>query len=110
MSKVEISVPDTLFYQLQSMAMKEGVSLEQYIVFALTRQTMLTPAIHKVPKKDVERQCKDFTERMKRLGKSSPEELEKTLRERERVEPEPDLNPEIVARLEQRIAEAKNGP
>lgn len=108
MSQIEINVPDTLLYQLKTTARKEGVSLEQYILFALTRQTILTPVIRKVSEKDAESQHKDFTERIKRLGNASAEELERVLRERKSVEPEPDLKPETVLRLKNRIAEAKN--
>ena len=108
MSQIEISVPDTLLHQLKKTAKKEGVSLEQYILFALTRQTMLTPAICKVSEKDALSQHEDFTERIKRLGNASSEELEKILREREPMEPEPGLKQETVLRLKNRIAEAKN--
>lgn len=108
MSQIEINVPDTLLGQLKATARKEGVSLEQYILFALTRQTMLAPAICKISENESEFQQKDFAERMNRLGKASAEELENVLQERESVEPETDLKPETVLRLKNRIAEAKN--
>lgn len=108
MSQIEISLPDTLLYQLKTTARKEGVSLEQYILFALTRQTMLTSVICMVPEKDTELQHKDFAERIKRLGNASSEDLEKVLLERESVEPEHGLKQETVLRFKNRIAEAKN--
>ncbi len=108
MSQIEINLPETLRYQLEITARKEGVPLDQYIVFALTRQAMLTSVIHNVPEGDTEHQHEDFTERVKRLGKASSEELDEILQEREHVEPEPGLKPEIVSRLKNRIAEAKN--
>lgn len=108
MSQIEISVPDTLMYQLKTTAREEGVSLEQYILYALTRQAILTPAIRKVTKKDAEFQRKDFNERIKRLGKASSEELEQVLQEREFVEPKSGLKQETVLRLKNRISEAKN--
>jgi hypothetical protein len=89
MARVEINIPDTLLVQLKTNARKEGVSLEQYILFALTRHTMLTPAIRRLSDKDSELQHKDFTERIKRLGNASTEELAKILRERETVEEAP---------------------
>lgn len=107
MSQIEISVPETLLYQLETVARSEGVPLEQYILSALTRHTMLTPFIRNVSEEDAEYQHKNFTERIKRFGKASSEELEKILRERESVMPEPDLKPETVLRLKNRIAEAK---
>ncbi len=108
MSQIEISVPDTLLYQLKTTARKEGVPLEHYILFALTRQISLTPAIRKVAEKDAECQHKDFTERINRLGNASPEELEKVLSDREPVEPEPELEQQTVLRLKNRITRAKN--
>ena len=69
---------------------------------------MLTPAIRKLSENDSELQHKDFTERIKRLGKASSEDLEKILQEREAVEPEPGLEQETVLRFKNRIAEAKN--
>ncbi|MCP4351690.1 MAG: toxin-antitoxin system HicB family antitoxin [Desulfobacterales bacterium] len=107
MSQIEISLPETLLYQLETEAGREGISLEQYILFALTRQTMLTPVIRNVSEKDAEHQHKDYAERIKRLGKASSEELDEILRERETVVPGPDLKPETVPRLKNRIAEAK---
>jgi DNA-directed RNA polymerase specialized sigma54-like protein len=108
MSQIEISIPDTLLVQLKTTARKEGVSLEQYILFALTRQTMLSPAIRKLSDKDSELQHKDFTERINRMGKASSEELEEILQKRKSVETEPGLEQETVSRFKNRIAEAKN--
>ena len=108
MSQIEIGIPDTLLVQLKTTARKEGVSLEQYILFALTRQTMLSPAICKSSEKDLELQHKDFTERINRLGKASSEELEEILHERESVEPDLGLEQETVLRFKNRIAETKN--
>jgi hypothetical protein len=50
---------------------------------------MLTPAIRRLSDKYSELQHKDFTERIKRLGNASTEELAKILRERETVEEAP---------------------
>ena len=67
---------------------------------------MLTPMIYKVPEEDIQYQLKDFSERMEKLGKPSHEDLEKVLQEREYVEPESDLSPDIISKLKRRIAEA----
>lgn len=108
MSQIKISVPDTLLYQMKKSARREGVSLEQYIVFALTRQTMLIPVIRKVSEGDAEFQQNDFIERIKRLGKASSEELEKILQEREIAEPESGLDPQTVLQLKNRLSKAKD--
>ena len=108
MSQIEISIPDTLLVQLKATARKEGVSLEQYVLFVLTRQVMLTPAIRKLSEKNAELQHKGFIERINRLGKATSAELEEVLQERESVEPDPGLEQETVSRFKNQIAEAKN--
>jgi len=107
MANIQVNIPDTLRYQLEYISQNEGISVEQYIVYALTRQIMLTPLIHKVPEQDVAYQHHDFTERIRRLGKVSYDELEKILEERESAIPEPVLKPEVISRLKQRISNAK---
>ncbi len=107
MANIQINIPDTLRYQLEYISQNEGISVEKYIVYALTRQIMLTPLIHKVPEKDVAYQHHDFTERIRRFGKVSYDELENILEERETAIPEPALKPEVISRLKQRITDAK---
>jgi hypothetical protein len=41
MSRLTLRLPETLHQQLANLAEGEGVSLNQYIVYALTRQTTL---------------------------------------------------------------------
>jgi len=54
MSQIEISLPETLLCQMEITARKEGISLDQYILFALTRQMMLTPIIRNVSDEDAD--------------------------------------------------------
>lgn len=107
MSQVKLSIPQTLLYQLQSTAKQEGVSLEEYILFILSRQTILSSIAYKVSEEDAEYQYQNFNERISQFGKISTEEFEKVLLEREPVDPEPDLQPETVSRLKNRIDEAR---
>ncbi len=106
MSQIAITVPETLRHQLETMSRKEGVSLEQYVVFALTRHATLASLIRNAREEDPESQLKEFKARRERLGKTSREELAEILGERELVEPESDLNPEIVSQLKKRIADS----
>ncbi|MFZ1755642.1 MAG: hypothetical protein WBO46_05580 [Caldilineaceae bacterium] len=48
-----------------------------------------------------------YTVRLRSLGTATFGEIEATLAEREEVEPEPGLTPDVVARLRQRIAAKK---
>jgi hypothetical protein len=40
---------------------------------------------------------------LQKLGKASPTEIEKALLERENVQPEEELTPEIIAQFQQRL-------
>ncbi len=110
MGQVEISLPETLRYHLEIIAKKEKMPLNQYIVYALTRQAMLASMFHTLSKEERVRQHEDFEERLQRLGEASFEDLERILQEREPVEPDPDLAPEVISRLQNRIAEARFTP
>ena len=56
MSRLTLRLPETLHKQLTRLADGEGVSLNQYIVYALTRQTTLAYTVLTVPDAEVKLQ------------------------------------------------------
>jgi len=104
MSKLLLKLPDTLYYQLESLARNEGVSVSQYIIFALTRQTTLMYAVQSVTANEAIQQRTDFSLLLQKLGKASFNEIDKIMEEREMITPEEGLTKEIVERLQRRIA------
>lgn len=60
MSRLTLRLPETLHQQLAHLAESEGVSLNQYIVYALTRQAALAYTIQVVPEAEVEQQQQGF--------------------------------------------------
>ena len=50
MSRLTLRLPDTLHQQLIHLAESEGVSLNQYIVYALTRQSSTNYIVQPIPK------------------------------------------------------------
>ena len=50
MSRLTLRLPETLHQQLSEQANREGISLNQYIVYALTRQAAYT--VHPVSDTD----------------------------------------------------------
>jgi len=63
--------------------------------------------IHRpVPEEAVQQQREAFAALLENLGQASSAEIKRVLDEREEVVPEPGLDPEVVARLRQRIADA----
>ncbi len=103
MSRLTLRLPETLHQQLSEQANREGISLNQYIVYALTRQTTLAYTVHQVS--DTDRQQASFAALLERLGSASFDQIRTTLDDREAVFPESDLNPEVVARLQKKLTE-----
>ena len=54
-------------------------------------------------KQETNQQQSDFTNLLQKLEKASPTEIEIALSERETVEPEEELTPEIIAKFQQRL-------
>jgi len=102
--RLTVHLPETLHRQLDTQAQHEGVSLNQYIVYLLTRQATLAYTVHALPEEDVAQQHTQFTALLESLGQASYAEIERVLAERETVEPEAGLSPEVVAHLQQRLA------
>lgn len=106
MSRLTLRLPETLHQQLASLAEREGVSLNQYIVYALTRQTASAYTVKMVPEAEVKRE-QAFQSLINRLAPASPAEIESILAAREPAEPEPELSADLIARIQERIREAK---
>jgi predicted HicB family RNase H-like nuclease len=106
MSRLTLRLPETLHQKLSRLADAEGVSLNQYIVYALTHQAALAQAIRVVPESEVEQQQQAFQLLIEQLGQASSSEVESVLAAREQVEPEAELSPEIIDRLQEKIRTA----
>jgi len=106
MGRLTLRLPESLHKQLESQARQEKVSLNQYLVYALTRHVAMTYMVTPIPKEAVQQQRKAFAALLENLGQASSAEIRQALAEREKVAPEPGLDPEVVARLSQRIADA----
>ena len=107
MGRLTVRLPDTLHHQLTNLADKEGVSLNQYIVYALTRQSSLAYVVESVPAEEVEKQRTLYEEFITSLGKATPEEIEQVLSQRESVKPESELEALTIERLQEKIASRK---
>jgi HicB family len=110
MSRLTLRLPETLHQQLAQVADREGVSLNQYIVYALTRQTANSPVrgltIDAIPAHldpEIERQRSLFEALKDGLGESSPADISTILAEREVVNCEPELTTETIERLRSKL-------
>lgn len=108
MSRLTLRLPETLHQQLTHLAEGEGVSLNQYIVYALTRQVTMAYRVQAIPIEEVNQQQQDFQALLKNLGQASSTEVKSILDRREAIEPEEELSPDIIARFQQRIRDASN--
>jgi len=53
MSRLTLRLPETLHQQLIHLAEGEGISLNQYLVYALTRQVTQIYSVQQVPKQEL---------------------------------------------------------
>lgn len=102
MSRLTLRLPDSLHRQLEELASNEAVSLNQYIVYALTRQITMAYTVQSIPEKAVADQRAAYTALLQSLGDTSFEQIQETLDERESVSPEDGLSPEVLERIKQR--------
>lgn len=110
MSRLTLRLPETLHQQLANLAEGEGVSLNQYIVYALTRQITLAYSISEIPKEEVQQQKTSFQSLVHDLGKASSSEIAAALIEREMVPPEKELDSDTIVLLQQRIQDTAKAP
>jgi hypothetical protein len=109
MTNLNLNLPTTLYEQLREEAAYEGMPLDQYVIYALARQSSI-PYLYKIPARDVAKQREEFEAFRARLPKASPEEVERLLAERDVVPPEEQLPEEILQRFETMLAEIRENP
>jgi hypothetical protein len=107
MSQLHLTLPDTLQQELAVLAQGEGMPLQQYILYALTRQVSLAYRAWKLPESATQSQQRDFSELLAALGEASPDTLQSVLQAREKVVPEAELADNTVQCLQQRIQRYK---
>lgn len=83
MSRLTLRLPETLHRQLQELAEQEAVSLNQYIVFALTRQATLAYTVMEVPAAAVREQRAAYNALLQSLGPATAEQIATALAARE---------------------------
>ena len=102
MSRLTLRLPDSLHRQLKAAARKENVSLNQFIVYALTRQ-MSSYEIEETPAEEVRRQEENFFWLLEQLREGTPEEIRRALDAREPAEPAEVMAWPQVQQLRQRV-------
>jgi hypothetical protein len=103
-SRVMLQLPETLHRHLASQAQREGISLQQYILYALTRQLAHSYTVHVVSEEAVAQQQEQLSALLAELGQATPALLTAAFAARDRSVPEPDLTPDVRTRLRARLA------
>lgn len=104
MGRLTLRLPETLHRQLETLAKREQTSLNQYIVYALTRQAAEAYTVHEFPEGAIAQQRVRFTALLQNLGRASSDEIEKVMAQREKTAPERGLGSKIIRRLRRRLA------
>lgn len=105
MSEYTLQLPDTLFQQLEQLAVREGVPLNQYLIYALTQQVASAYMLHTATPAEIAAQQEAFIEWQQTRTKPSDEQMDALLAQRERVAPEPDLRPEVIEKLQELLVQ-----
>ncbi|NUM43907.1 MAG: toxin-antitoxin system HicB family antitoxin [Anaerolineales bacterium] len=103
MSELTLQLPDTLYQQLEELALDEGVSLSHYILYTLTNRVASANSIQILPPEQVSQQRANFETLLQKLGKASKARVDEILATRPAGSADPDLNPETVKKIKQLI-------
>lgn len=106
MGRFTLRLPETLHQELETRAAQEGVSLNQYVVYALTRQVAAAYTVQALPAEHIREQRAGYEALLKSLGTPSLAATREFLAGRAAAEPEEELTEEMIAGAEARIAEA----
>ena len=108
MGRYTLRMPKTLHERLELLAKNEGVSLNQFIVYSLTQQVSRSAYVFPVSADEVEQQHKLYGELIAELGQVSDEEFDTILAEGEEPGFQDSLTPEIIAKVEAKIAQKQH--
>jgi hypothetical protein len=96
MGRFTLRLPQSLHEELESRARQEGVSLNQYVVYALTRQVAPAYTIQVLPEEAVKEQRERYVKLLDSLGESSLSATKAFLAEREPAESDASLMDETT--------------
>jgi len=106
MGRFTLRLPETLHHELETRAAQEGVSINQYVVYALTRHVAAAYTVQVLPEEHLKEQRQRYAQLLEGLGEPSVKATKEFLAERELAETEEGLTDELAARMEAKIAAA----
>ena len=105
MGRFTLRLPETLHQALEVRARQEGISLNQYVVYALTRQMTSTYTIQPLSEVAVKEQQARYEKLLATLGQPDQAKTRAFLADREAAEGEEGLTEELMARVEAKLGE-----
>ena len=108
MSRLTLRLPETLHQQLTNLAEGEGISLNQYIVYALTRQVSSAYTVKTISQEDIAKQQENFDNLLAQLRTADNDKIENVLAQREITNPEPELTSNVIDLLKAKIQNKKS--
>jgi hypothetical protein len=103
MSRLSLQLPESLHRRLSAQARREGISLEQYLLYLLALRSAPAYSVVPIDAETVEAERARFAELLEELGPATHEEVRAALADRDPAEPEAGLTPELMDRLQRRI-------
>jgi hypothetical protein len=107
MNSITLTLPDTVYQQLEFLAQSEGLSLSQYLLNAMTAHAVSGYRVQATSEQERLQQRAEFLALLDKLGTASEEEMDRVLAGREQVEPEPELGAETISKFREMIEESK---
>lgn len=107
MNTVTLTLPDTIYQQLELLAQTEGLSLNQYLLNAMTAYTVANYRVHATSELERSQQRVAFLAQLDQLGTVSEAEIDHALAVRELVEPEPELDADMLSKFRAMLEEGK---
>ncbi|MGK7946286.1 MAG: DUF6290 family protein [Microcystaceae cyanobacterium] len=108
MSRLTVRLPETLHQQLVNLAQTEGISLNQYIVYCLTRQVENAYTIKLFSEEEIKQQNQSFSHLLQELGETDDKTIQTILDQREEITPNNESERKIIEQLNHKINQAKS--
>ena len=108
MGRLTLRLPESLHQKLINLSENEGVSLNQYIVYALATQVASKYTVSVTSIQERSQQQQNFQDLIKRLGETDLSDVKEILQNRETVQPESELSQDLINRLKMKIEQQSN--
>jgi hypothetical protein len=109
MSRITIRLPDSLHSALTKQSVREGLSLNQYVIYALARQTTFQDVVSHLPPEEMARQHARYQKQLAALGPpANDKQVSAFLSARGSGEPRVGVSADTRAKLREALARRRS--